>query len=95
MSLATAPSPVSIVVGNPSPVATKVSIRPPAIAVSLPFSDVSGKARDAALQTWTVEPSAGEVAWMQLAYNLNNQSQAKKHSSIDAAVDEAIIRYSK
>ena len=92
VSLTTAPSPISSLVGNPVRVESKISGPSAVTAPSLPAPGVTAKAHDAVLQAWTVRPSARDPAWLAAAYDGSDQSQPEEDSSI-AAWDEAIIRY--
>ncbi len=66
-----------------------------ATVANLPNIGATVKAHDAALKTWTPNQSAKNSSWLAAWYDVNNQGDSKNRSAAIAAVDEAIIRYSK
>ena len=66
-----------------------------ATVANLPNIGATVKAHDAALKTWTPSRSANNSSWLAAWYDANNQRDPTNRSADVAAVDEAIIRYSK
>ena len=93
-SATTAASPISSVIGNPGPVGSTSNIQFLTATAKAPAMAAAAKAHDAAIQAWIAKPTTDDLAWLSAASELNYANQTNKHSSTDAAVDAAIIKYS-